>query len=93
MGIEITILHFLFCLAAAVAYDDYSAKDHDGGKNFLPCECVHAYAYADDYRDYWLGIAIHAYECRSDALLSDGYQEVGYECCAYNQICQFSQLN
>ena len=60
-----------FCGAAA-GYEDYTAKDHCGGKDFLPTEGVHAYVDADDNGDDGLHVGIHAHECRAYALLANG---------------------
>lgn len=89
IGCRAVAWQLLFCRGAAVTYDDHSAEDHDGGKDFLPCKYIHSYADAYDDCDYRLDITVHADKCRSYAFLAYRYEEVGDEGGTYYQICQF----
>ena len=83
----------LFCLAAAVAYNDDSAKYHDCCENFLPGEGIHADADAYYDCDDRLDVTVHADKSWSYALLSDGDKEIGDECGTDNEICKFGELD
>ena len=78
--------------ALAVTYDDDSAEDHQGGKDFLPGQDIHADA--DAYNDRYdrLDIGVHAHQGRSDAFLTDRNKEICDECCADYQVEQFCKL-
>ena len=83
----------LFPGASAIAHYDYSPEDHHGSGDLLPCQCVHAYADADDDGNDGLYIAVHAHEGWPDAFLTNWNKEICYECRADNQISQFGELD
>ena len=84
---------FLFLRTSAIAHDDYSAEDHHGSGDLLPCQGVHAYADADDDGYDGLYIAVHAHEGWPDAFLTYWDEEICYECRADYQVGQFGELD
>ena len=58
----------------------------------MPGKQVHTYIYTDGYRYDGLQVGVHAYECGADALLTYRYEEVGDECSAYDEECEFSKI-
>ncbi len=75
---------------AEVHHQD-TAEDHEGGKHLLPTEGVHAEADADGGGNDGLHVGVHAHQRRSDALLTDGDEEVGDEGGADDEVSQFGK--
>ena len=93
IGCRADAWQLLFCPAAAVTYDCHTSEDHQGSKDLLPGQGVHADTDAD-YDGYdRLDITVHAHKGRSDAFLTEWYEKIGNECGAYNKIGQFGQLD
>ncbi len=78
--------------ASAAAYNYYSSEYHCCCQHLLPCDGVHSDCDAYHYRDDRLDIAVHADKSRPDPFLGDGYEEIGDEGGADDQICQFGIL-
>ena len=76
----------------AAAHNKYSGKDHNGGKDFLPCEGVHAYANAYGGGYYGLHIAVHAYKGWPYPFLPKWDEEVAYAGCKDYQEAKFPEL-
>ena len=83
----------LFCGRRAAAYDKYTEKYKARSKKLLPCQYIHSDDYADHCGNYWLYIAVHAHQSRTDPFLTDRDQEITYECGEYDEVAPFPELD
>ena len=75
-NVHLTINVSLLRTTAEVHHHD-TAEDHEGGKNLLPTEGVHAETDTDGGGDDGLHVGIHADQGRTDALLPYRDKEIG----------------
>ena len=69
-----------------------TAEDHEGSKNLLPTEGVHAKDDTDGGGDDGLHVGVHAHQCRTDALLTYRDKEVGDKGGTNNQECELTNI-
>ena len=68
-----------------------TTEDHEGSKNLLPTEGVHAETDADGGGDDGLHVGIHADQGRADALLSYRDEEIGDEGGADDEVSKLGE--
>ena len=88
---HLVINAFLTPCTTAEVYKHDSAEDHEGGQYLLPTEGVHSQADADGGGDDGLHVGVHAYQCGTDALLTNGDEEVSDESGAHDEVGQLEQ--
>ena len=83
--------HILPLRTTAEVYHHDTTEDHEGGKNLLPTEGVHAEADADGGGDDGLHVGVHADQGRTDTLLSYRDEEIGDEGGADDEVSKLGE--